>query len=68
MAMPKTPDRVDSKSLGKHVKKQDSLPDGSAIAGHQKDFARDNGHDEDGVSQLGLSQLQDYQKDFSKAL
>jgi hypothetical protein len=59
---------VDSKSLGKHVKKQDSLPDGSAIAGHQKDFAGDNGHDEDGVSQLGLSQLQDYQKDFSKAL
>ena len=48
MAMPKTPDRVDSKSLGKHVKKQDSLPDGSAIAGHQKDFAGDNGHDEDG--------------------
>ena len=31
-------------------------------------FAGDNGQDEDGTSQLGLSQLQDYQKDFSKAL
>lgn len=67
MAMPKTPDRVDSKSIGKLAKQRDSLADGSAIMPHKKDFGRDGANDEDGVSQLGLSQL-DYQKDFSKAL
>lgn len=50
MALPKTPDRVDSKIIGKNIKKQDSLAFDSAIGAHHREYGRENINDDDAIS------------------